>query len=469
MLDRIVPGYYHRLSADGEVENSTCCANTAPEHAMMGKLMVDSVVTWAREYKVDGFRFDLMGHHPKANMLAVRRRAGPADPRRRTASTGRSIYLYGEGWNFGEVADNARFVQATQANMAGTGIGTFNDRLRDAVRGGGPFDDDPRIQGFAHRPVHRPQRRPVNGTTGRAAGPAAALPTDLIKVGLAGNLRDYPFVDRTGATVHRRAGRLQRPAGRLHRRAERGDHLRRRARQRDPVRRAAVQAAAGDLDGRPGADEQGRAGHHRARRRARVLARRHRPAALEVAGPQHLQLRRLVQPDRLGLPGSTWGSGLPPAADNQDKWSYMRAAAGRPGAGAAAGRHPDRPRPGYAELLRIRFSSPLFRLGSATLVQQRVAFPTGGPAQTPGVIVMALDDRGRAGPRPERPKASSSSSTPQRETTTQTVPGASPAPRYTLHPVQNGGGDPVVRAVRLRPGAGAFTVPARTVAVFVTS
>ena len=50
----------------------TCCANTATEHAMMGKLIVDSVVTWAKEYKVDGFRFDLMGHHPKANMLAVR-------------------------------------------------------------------------------------------------------------------------------------------------------------------------------------------------------------------------------------------------------------------------------------------------------------------------------------------------------------------------------------------------------------
>ena len=62
---------------------------------------------------------------------------------------GKKIYLYGEGWNFGEVADNALFVQATQANMAGTGIGTFSDRLRDAVRGGGPFDEDPRIRDSA--------------------------------------------------------------------------------------------------------------------------------------------------------------------------------------------------------------------------------------------------------------------------------------------------------------------------------
>jgi pullulanase/glycogen debranching enzyme len=72
VLDRIVPGYYQRLLAVGSVANSTCCANTATENAMMGKLVVDSIVTWAREAKVDGFRFDLMGHHPKADILAVR-------------------------------------------------------------------------------------------------------------------------------------------------------------------------------------------------------------------------------------------------------------------------------------------------------------------------------------------------------------------------------------------------------------
>ncbi len=59
---------------------------------------------------------------------------------------GSKIYVYGEGWNFGEVADNARGENATQLNMAGTGIGTFNDRLRDAVRGGGPFDSGDSLQ-----------------------------------------------------------------------------------------------------------------------------------------------------------------------------------------------------------------------------------------------------------------------------------------------------------------------------------
>ena len=79
VLDRIVPGYYHRLNADGLVETSTCCQNTATEHAMMEHLMLDSLVTWARDYKVDGFRFDLMGHHLVRNMIAVQEVLSSAD------------------------------------------------------------------------------------------------------------------------------------------------------------------------------------------------------------------------------------------------------------------------------------------------------------------------------------------------------------------------------------------------------
>jgi pullulanase-type alpha-1,6-glucosidase len=147
VLDRVVPGYYQRLLDDGTVPAATSGPATAPEHLMMGKLVTDSVVTWAECYKLDGFRFDLMGFHPKASMVAVRRALDALTPRRHGVE-GTSILLYGEGWNFGETADNARFVQASQENLAGTSIGTFNDRLRDAVRGGSLFDPDPRIQGF---------------------------------------------------------------------------------------------------------------------------------------------------------------------------------------------------------------------------------------------------------------------------------------------------------------------------------
>ena len=89
VLDKIVPGYYHRLNADGLVETSTCCQNTATEHYMMERLMVDDLVHWARDYKVDGFRFDLMGHHMKSRTWRRRAtrctRSGP----RRTAWTAR--------------------------------------------------------------------------------------------------------------------------------------------------------------------------------------------------------------------------------------------------------------------------------------------------------------------------------------------------------------------------------------------
>lgn len=199
VLDRIVPGYYQRLLADGSVATSTCCANTAPENAMMGRLVVDSIVTWAKEYKVDGFRFDLMGHHPKANILAVRK-ALDALTVAKDGVDGKKIVLYGEGWNFGEIADDARFVQATQKNMAGTGIATFSDRARDAVRGGGPFDEDPRVQGFASGLFTAPNASPANGTAEQQKARLLHA-QDLIKVGLSGNLASYAFTDTTGRRV----------------------------------------------------------------------------------------------------------------------------------------------------------------------------------------------------------------------------------------------------------------------------
>lgn len=199
VLDRIVPGYYQRLQADGTVATSTCCANTAPENAMMGKLVVDSLVTWAKDYKVDGFRFDLMGHHPKENILAVRK-ALDALTVAKDGVDGKAIVLYGEGWNFGEIADDARFVQATQKNMAGTGIATFSDRARDAVRGGGPFDEDPGVQGFASGLFTDPNTSTANGTPEQQKARLLHY-QDLIKVGLTGNLADYTFTDTSGRTV----------------------------------------------------------------------------------------------------------------------------------------------------------------------------------------------------------------------------------------------------------------------------
>ncbi len=451
ILDRIVPGYYHRLSPTGAVETSTCCANTASEHRMMEKLMVESVVTWAREYKVDGFRFDLMGHHSKANMLKVRR-ALDALTLRRDGVDGRRIYVYGEGWNFGEVADDRLFVQATQRNMAGTGIGTFSDRLRDAVRGGGPFDEDPRqLQGFASGLFTDPNESTTETPEQQRA--RLLLNHDQIKVGLAGNLRDYRFVDRTGATVTgsqvdyngQPAGYAAEPDETItyvdaHDNETLFDILQyklpRATTMADRVRMSTVALSTTALAQSPSFWHAG----------ADLLRSKSLDRNSYDSGDW---FNRIDWSQR----ESTWGSGLPPRADNESKWALMRPLladpALEPGAAdirAAADR--------AAELLRIRFSSPLFRLGSAREIQRRVSFPTGGPGQTPGVIVMAI--------RGDRESiVVVFNATPQ--PTTQAVPGLTG--RYALHKVQAHGGDPVVKRSSYRSGS--FTVPARTTAVFV--
>ena len=208
---------------------------------MAQKAMVDSVVTWARDYKVDGFRFDLMGHHSVENMEAIRAALDRLTPKK-DGVDGKKVYLYGEGWNFGEVADNALFTQATQGQLGGTGIGTFSDRLRDAVRGGGPFDENPRIQGFGSGGGTDPNGDAINGSTADQLA-RAAHDADLVRLGMAGNLRDYAFETSAGTVAEGRGDRLQRPAGRVRRLPGGGHHLRRRPRQRDAVGLAHVQAA----------------------------------------------------------------------------------------------------------------------------------------------------------------------------------------------------------------------------------
>ncbi|MFI8346171.1 pullulanase-type alpha-1,6-glucosidase [Streptomyces sp. NPDC085596] len=448
VLDRIVPGYYQRLLADGSVANSTCCANTATENAMMGKLVVDSLVTWAKEYKVDGFRFDLMGHHPKANILAVRK-ALDALTVAKDGVDGRKIILYGEGWNFGEVADDARFVQATQKNMAGTGIATFSDRARDAVRGGGPFDEDPGVQGFASGLFTDPNSSTANGTPAEQKARLLHY-QDLIKVGLTGNLAGYRFTDNdgkdvTGAGVDYNGS----PAGYA---AAPGDAL---AYADAHDNESLFDALTFKLpQGTPAAD----------RARMQVLAMAtaalSQGPALSQAGTDLLRSKSL---DRNSFDSGDWfnaihwdcadgngfGRGLPPAADNESKWSYAKpllstVKVGCPqitGASAA-----------YRDLLRIRTTEDAFSLGTTAQVQDRLSFPLSGKDETPGVITMRLGDL-----------VVVFNATPERQD--QRV-AALAGTDYRLHPVQASGTDEVVKSASYTAGSGTFTVPARTVAVF---
>ncbi|WP_432981713.1 pullulanase-type alpha-1,6-glucosidase [Dactylosporangium sp. CA-233914] len=460
VLDQIVPGYYQRLLDDGTVANSTCCANTAPENAMMGKLVVDSVVQWAKQYKVDGFRFDLMGHHPKANILAVRAALDQLTVAE-DGVDGKKILLYGEGWNFGEVAGDARFVQATQANMAGTGIGTFNDRLRDAVRGGGPFDGNPRVQGFGTGLYTDPNGDPVNGTAEEQKARLLHY-QDLIQVGLTGNLAAYEFTDSTG---HRVTGAQVdyngSPAGYTRSPSEAVTYVD--AHDNEIL----YDAMAYKLP--TGTSAEARARMQVVALSTTVLGQ---GTGFVTAGSDRLRSKSL---DRNSFNSGDWfnqirwdcadgngfGAGLPPAADNQDKWPYARPLLADPALvpGCAA---VDLASARFAELLRIRAGSPVFALSTAAQVQQRLSFPLSGPQATPGVITMVLDARGLDGHWRSIVVVFNAGAT----ATTQTVPAYRGA-NVTLHPVQAASADPVARQSTFDSAHGSFTVAARTVAVFV--
>jgi len=452
VLDRVVPGYYHRLSATGAVETSTCCSNTATEHLMMEKLMIDSVLTWARDYKVNGFRFDLMGHHSLANMQHLRA-ALDALTVRKDGVDGKGIYLYGEGWNFGEVADDARFEQATQRNLAGTGIGSFSDRLRDAVRGGGPFDDDPRVQGFGSGLFTDPNGAEVNGTPDEQRTELLHL-QDLVKLGMAGNLADFRFRSSTGEQVRgsdvdyngQPAGYAADPAetvtyvdahdnetlfDSLALKLPRGTSMADRVRM-NTVSLSTVALSQGVVFWHAGTDLL----------RSKSLDRNSYDSG-DWFNRVDWQRRE-----------NTFGSGLPLRADNEAKWHYMRPLLGDPALDPTPAAM-DAAHAAAQDLLRMRMSSPLFRLGSLDAVQAKVSFLDASP----GVVAMLVDDTAGADADPDRDGILVVvNASPQAQAVSGTGSG------WSLHDVQASGSDEVVK--QSVAAADSVTVPPRTTAVF---
>lgn len=123
---KLVPGYYYRYNEDGTFANGTGVGNdTASERKMMRKFMIDSVTYWAKEYNLDGFRFDLMGIHDYETMNEIRKAVDQIDP---------SIILHGEGWDLNTPL--AAELKANQKNAEKMkGIAHFNDNIRDGLKG----------------------------------------------------------------------------------------------------------------------------------------------------------------------------------------------------------------------------------------------------------------------------------------------------------------------------------------------
>jgi len=336
--------------------------------------------------------------------------------------------------------------------MAGTGVATFSDRSRDAVRGGSPFDEDPGVQGFASGLYTDPNASKANGTEAQQKARLLHY-QDLLKVGLAGNLASYTFTDSAGRRVKgSEVDYNGSPAGYA---AAPGDALSY-ADAHDNESLYDALAFKLPADTSP-AD----------RARMQVLAMATATLAqgpsLSQAGSDLLRSKSL---DRNSFDSGDWfnaihwncregngfGRGLPPAADNKAKWSFAKplltSAALNPGC-----REIDSASGAYRDLVRLRATEPAFSLTTAAEVQSRLSFPLSGTAaETPGVVTMRVGDL-----------VVVFNATPQART--QRV-GALADTAYRLHPVQAKGADATVRDASYERKSGTFTVPARTVAVF---
>ena len=457
ILDRIVPGYYHRLDARGTVERSTCCANTATEHLLMAKLMTDTVVRFARDYRVDSFRFDLMGHQPRAAMTALRARV--------EAEAGRPVPLIGEGWNFGEVADGARFVQASQASLGGSGIATFSDRARDALRGGAPGD---------HGLALRARQGYLNGLgydPNEVAAPASAADllqaADLVRAGLAGTLRNYRIESASGATIALAALDYRgAPAGYAEAPGEVVNYVENHDNQtlfdagvlKLPVAtsradRARVQALGAAFV----AFSQGIAYLH---------------AGGEILRSKSLDGNSFDSGDWFNeidwtLAANGYARGLPPGADAGQDWPVMRPLLADVSLAPAA-EDIRWTRDAVLDLLRIRASSTLFRLRSANEVEQRLHFFNTGPDQIPTVVVGHLDGAGYPGAEFSELVYLVNVDKVAHDVTVAALRGRP----FVLHPVHRASGAAdrrAAREARYEPATGLFSVPARTAVVYVAA
>ncbi|MCW8108863.1 pullulanase-type alpha-1,6-glucosidase [Alteromonas ponticola] len=424
VLDKVVPGYYHRLNEyTGAIERSTCCENTATENRMMEKLMIDSLVIFARDYGFDGFRFDLMGHVPKASVERARAAVQAVDP---------DSYFYGEGWNFGEVANDRRFVQASQLNMAGTEIGTFSDRQREAVRGATLF-----------------------------TGAGNVNEQDVIRIGMAGNMADMQFVAANGQYVKmydyqwngQPAGYSSDPADTInyiskHDNETLWDQLQLMLPDSLSVsERARIQAVALSIP----ILSQGIPFLHMG---SELLRSKSLDRNSYDAGDWFNKVD-------FSMTQSNWNIGLPLAQDNASKWETMKKIINNPATAPDSDlMHATFER--FKEWLSIRQSSVLFRLPTQQDIIERLSFRNTGFEQQIGLIVMALDDG--IGVTDIDPLHDAIVVVVNGSSATVDVP-LPQADQFKLHPVQVGSTDIALSSVTISQNA--FTVPAQTTAVFV--
>jgi len=376
---------------------------------------------------------------------------------------GAQIYLYGEGWDFGEVAANALGKNATQINIAGTGIGTFNDRLRDSGRGGNPFSDL-REQGFLTGLSYDPSTYQTAQMPPDKQKATLLHEMDLIRIGMAGNLQAYTFINASGKTV--KGSEIDynnsQPAGYTLLPQENIVYVS--AHDNQTLFDAITMKAPADADIKARVRMQNLGADV-------VLMSQGVPFFL--AGDDMLRSKSL---DGNSYNSGDWfnkldftyqtnnfGVGLPSAGDNKSNWPLMKPLLADPAL---------KPSPAdiqfavthFQEMLKIRKSSPLFRLNTAQDVQNRLTFYNVGVDQVPGLIVMRLTDNGATSIDPSYSQIVVLINATSKNQTFSSADFANTG--FVLHPVQAASADAALKNAKY-DAAGTFSVPARTTAVFV--
>ncbi|MGB0899797.1 MAG: alpha-1,6-glucosidase domain-containing protein, partial [Psychrobium sp.] len=420
VLDKVVPGYYYRRDlTSGAVRNETCCQDTETEHVMMDKLMTDSLIMWAKEYKFDAFRFDIMGSHSKASILAARTAVQTVDA---------DTYFYGEGWS----RSDQGYEQAAQYEMADSQVGTFNDRPRDIIRNASLFN-----------------------------GSASLNDQDIMRLGLAGTLQDYQLQDKNGVIKS-------------------GINFSQSAYAKDP---ADIINYVSKHDGEALWDklqyslatELSVTDRVRIQNIAATMPLMSQGIPFLQAGGDLIRSKSMDRNsydsgDWFNLVDFTktknnWNVGFPLAQDNQEAWSTI---SGIIDNSETAVQTDDIVFASeiFQEILAIRTSSPLFKLTTAQAVYDRVGFHNTGTNQIKGLIVMSIDDGTGLTDLDANNDALVIVINGTALEQSYTVPTAS---GFELHAIQQASSDFIVQSSNFVAGAnsGTFTVPALTTAIFV--
>ena len=469
ILDQIVPGYYYRLDANG---NPTSVSGAGPdlatENAMTEKLMIDTLARWAGQYKVDGFRFDIMSLTPKQVMLDVQsalNQVALSDGRR--TATGPGVYLYGEGWT----QTGLNFVNAQQSAMSGTGIGTFNDRLRDAVRGGSPFDSGGSMvshQGFINGLCYdNNDGSGCNTTTANVSGCSSGSMTQQqclfllqsrISVGLAGNLSTFQL---NATTSGAKLDYFGLPTGYT-------------AMPQENVAYISVHDNETLFDVSQYKHPVATSASDRARAQTVGLSL----VALAQGVPffqggddmlrsKSMDSNSYNSGDYFNLIDWTgrvnnWAVGAPPqnTGNNAANLAVMTPLLNNV-ALAPASADISSATLAFQDFLKIRQDTTMFRLKNAAAISNCVSFPDQS-AQQAGLIVMRIS--GASGCGDSKYKSVIVLFNANKIAQSFTIPSYAGA-TVQLHPVQSNGNDITVKSAGFN--AGVFTVPARTTAVFV--